>query len=87
MKTSATARSPRRVVPALRRLIREEAAERQVPSVATVGGDRHDDDASSRPPRLTFDLPPTSKPREPAEARGMTRDGVRLMVAERSTDA
>ncbi len=35
--------------------------------------------------RLSFELPPALEAREPAEARGLTRDGVRMMVAERST--
>jgi S-adenosylmethionine:tRNA ribosyltransferase-isomerase len=35
--------------------------------------------------RLSFDLPSHLEAAEPAEARGMTRDGVRLMVAERSS--
>ena len=35
--------------------------------------------------RLSFDLPAHLEAAEPAEARGMTRDAVRMMVAERST--
>jgi len=35
--------------------------------------------------RLTFDLPPGLEAREPPEARGLTRDAVRMMVARRST--
>ena len=37
--------------------------------------------------RLRFELPPELEAREPAEARGMTRDAVRMMVAERATGA
>jgi S-adenosylmethionine:tRNA ribosyltransferase-isomerase len=33
--------------------------------------------------RLSFHLPPELEAREPAEARGLNRDGVRMMVAER----
>lgn len=36
--------------------------------------------------RLNFDLPPALEAREPAEARGMTRDAVRMMVAHRRTN-
>jgi S-adenosylmethionine:tRNA ribosyltransferase-isomerase len=36
--------------------------------------------------RLSFDLPPALEATKPPEARGLTRDGVRLMVAQR-TDA
>ncbi len=35
--------------------------------------------------RLTFDLPPALEAGEPPEARGLTRDGVRMMVGFRST--
>lgn len=35
--------------------------------------------------RLAFDLPPTLEASEPPEARGLTRDAVRMMVASRST--
>lgn len=35
--------------------------------------------------RLSFDLPAHLEAGEPAEARGMTRDAVRMLVAERST--
>lgn len=35
--------------------------------------------------RLAFALPPALEAREPPEARGLTRDGVRMMVASRST--
>jgi len=35
--------------------------------------------------RLRFELPPELEASAPAEARGMTRDAVRLMVAQRST--
>ena len=35
--------------------------------------------------RLSFDLPSHLEAAEPAEARGLTRDAVRMMVAERST--
>jgi S-adenosylmethionine:tRNA ribosyltransferase-isomerase len=37
-------------------------------------------------PRLTFDLPPVLEAAVPPEARGITRDGVRLMVAYRGTE-
>jgi S-adenosylmethionine:tRNA ribosyltransferase-isomerase len=37
--------------------------------------------------RLTFDLPPELEAKEPPEARGMTRDAVRMLVAHRSTGA
>jgi len=36
--------------------------------------------------RLAFDLPADLEASEPAEARGMTRDAVRMLVAHRSTD-
>ncbi len=35
-------------------------------------------------PGLAFELPAALEAREPAEARGLARDGVRLMVATRS---
>jgi S-adenosylmethionine:tRNA ribosyltransferase-isomerase len=35
--------------------------------------------------RLSFDLPAQLEASSPAEARGLTRDGVRMMVAERSS--
>jgi S-adenosylmethionine:tRNA ribosyltransferase-isomerase len=35
--------------------------------------------------RLTFDLPPELEAGEPAEARGLTRDAVRMLVAHRGT--
>jgi S-adenosylmethionine:tRNA ribosyltransferase-isomerase len=35
--------------------------------------------------RLSFDLPPRLEAGEPAEARGLTRDAVRMLVAERGT--
>jgi S-adenosylmethionine:tRNA ribosyltransferase-isomerase len=35
--------------------------------------------------RLSFELPPDLEAREPPEARGLTRDAVRMLVAERST--
>jgi S-adenosylmethionine:tRNA ribosyltransferase-isomerase len=37
--------------------------------------------------RLSFDLPAHLEAAEPAEARGIARDGVRMMVAERSTES
>ena len=37
--------------------------------------------------RLDFDLPPALEASEPPEARGLTRDAVRMMVAHRSTGA
>jgi len=37
--------------------------------------------------RLTFDLPPELEASEPPEARGLTRDAVRMMVARRDTGA
>jgi S-adenosylmethionine:tRNA ribosyltransferase-isomerase len=37
------------------------------------------------PERLSFELPAHLEAREPAEARGLSRDAVRLMVAERAT--
>src|SRR3954452_9641823 len=37
------------------------------------------------PPRLTFDLPAHLEASEPPEERGLTRDGVRMLVAERSS--
>ncbi|MDP1795659.1 MAG: S-adenosylmethionine:tRNA ribosyltransferase-isomerase [Acidimicrobiales bacterium] len=39
------------------------------------------------PARLAFDLPPTLEAHEPPEARRLSRDGVRMMVASRSTGA
>ena len=35
--------------------------------------------------RLAFDLPPALEASEPPEARGLTRDGVRMLVADRAT--
>jgi S-adenosylmethionine:tRNA ribosyltransferase-isomerase len=40
----------------------------------------------SPPRRLAFHLPPEREAHEPPEARGLARDGVRLMVARRGTD-
>ena len=37
-------------------------------------------------PRLSFELPPALEAGEPPEARGVRRDGVRLMVASRSSE-
>jgi S-adenosylmethionine:tRNA ribosyltransferase-isomerase len=37
--------------------------------------------------RLAFDLPPGLEASEPAEARGLRRDGVRMLVAHRDTGA
>jgi S-adenosylmethionine:tRNA ribosyltransferase-isomerase len=39
----------------------------------------------TRTPRLNFDLPPELEAGAPPEARGMTRDAVRMMVAHRTT--
>jgi S-adenosylmethionine:tRNA ribosyltransferase-isomerase len=39
----------------------------------------------TRTPRLNFDLPPELEASAPPEARGMTRDAVRMMVAHRAT--
>jgi S-adenosylmethionine:tRNA ribosyltransferase-isomerase len=36
-------------------------------------------------PRLAFDLPPALEAAEPPEARGLTRDAVRMLVARRGT--
>ena len=36
-------------------------------------------------PRLAFDLPPELEASEPAEARGITRDAVRMLVAHRAS--
>src|SRR5947209_12354844 len=36
-------------------------------------------------PRLAFDLPPELEASEPPEARGLTRDAVRMMVAHRES--
>ena len=41
--------------------------------------------ASTQSARLAFHLPPELEASEPPEARGLTRDAVRMMVAERST--
>ena len=41
--------------------------------------------ASGRADRLRFDLPPALEAAEPPEARGLTRDAVRMLVARRST--
>ncbi len=43
-------------------------------------------DVLSPPRRLAFHLPPALEAHEPPEARGLARDGVRLMVARRDTD-
>ena len=40
---------------------------------------------AERPRRLAFDLPAHLEAAEPPEARGLTRDGVRMLVAERAT--
>ena len=40
---------------------------------------------AASPPRLTFDLPSELAAGEPPEVRGISRDGVRMLVAERST--
>src|SRR4051812_22759253 len=37
------------------------------------------------PPRLTFDLPAHLEAHEPPEERGLSRDDVRMLVAERAT--
>ena len=37
------------------------------------------------PARLVFDLPPELEAAEPPEARGLTRDAVRMMVAYRAS--
>ena len=39
------------------------------------------------PARLAFDLPPELEAAEPPEARGLTRDAVRMMVAHRAAGA
>src|SRR4029079_407109 len=39
---------------------------------------------SAGPTRLAFDLPPELEAAEPPEARGLTRDAVRMMVAHRA---
>jgi S-adenosylmethionine:tRNA ribosyltransferase-isomerase len=39
--------------------------------------------APARRPRLDFDVPPSLEAHEPPEARGLPRDGVRMMVAYR----
>src|SRR4051794_38637807 len=41
---------------------------------------------ASRSSRLVFDLPAELEAHEPPEARGLTRDAVRMMVAERATN-
>jgi len=41
---------------------------------------------TDRPARLAFHLPPELEASEPPEARGVTRDAVRMMVAERGTN-
>ena len=41
---------------------------------------------TTKPTRLKFDLPPELEAGEPPEARGLTRDAVRMMVAYRSTE-
>jgi S-adenosylmethionine:tRNA ribosyltransferase-isomerase len=42
--------------------------------------------AAVAPARLSFDLPSELEAGEPPEARGLTRDAVRMMVARRSSD-
>lgn len=42
-------------------------------------------EATTSTGRLSFDLPSQLEAAEPAEARGMTRDAVRMLVAERAT--
>lgn len=44
-------------------------------------------DASAQTARLSFDLPTGREAAEPPEARGLTRDAVRMLVASRSTGA
>src|SRR5262245_18420317 len=41
----------------------------------------------ARAPRLNLHLPPAREEHEPPEARGLTRDGVRMLVASRSDGA
>jgi S-adenosylmethionine:tRNA ribosyltransferase-isomerase len=43
--------------------------------------------AVTEPDRLTFELPPELEASEPPEARGLTRDAVRMLVARRDTGA
>jgi S-adenosylmethionine:tRNA ribosyltransferase-isomerase len=43
------------------------------------------EDSQDSVKRLSFHLPPELEAREPPEARGLTRDGVRMLVAYRST--
>ncbi len=43
-------------------------------------------DAAASVGRLSFDLPRQLEAAEPPEARGLTRDAVRMLVAERSTE-
>jgi S-adenosylmethionine:tRNA ribosyltransferase-isomerase len=45
----------------------------------------HDDSKHPRARRLKFELPPELEAGEPPEARGLTRDSVRMMVAYRSS--
>jgi hypothetical protein len=40
---------------------------------------------TSNTPRLSFHLPPELEAREPPEARGLTRDAVRMLVATKSS--
>ena len=82
---------PATVVPALVRLLDSGApsgryraatveSDERVPAVA--GGVAMNALATER---LRFDLPPAQEAGEPPEARGIARDGVRMLVAERST--
>ena len=41
--------------------------------------------STAGPARLAFDLPPELEAAEPPEARGLTRDAVRMMVAHRAS--
>ena len=82
---------PETVVPALRRLLADAPAERPLPRRRPAGGAAVTAADTVERPRARpdrrgwrFDLPPELEAREPPEARGLTRDAVRMMVAHRA---
>ena len=84
---------PETVVPAFRGCSSTVPPSRRFHSAELAGGPSHDAGVRRRrcpsPPeqshRLSFDLPERLEAAEPPEARGLTRDGVRMLVAERAT--
>ena len=75
---------PSSVVPAFLRLVTRAAAERPVPRGAPHAGDAHEPGRTLRPGR-TSPCPPELEAHDPPEARGLARDGVRMLVSRRSS--